>query len=84
MNCDNATKSNRKSGVAQWRDLRCAPRTSQMLKQSPHTPGNEKSLISLPVLVETLIVRRQIRQNNALKFKHIRGSQLLIQHFTVR
>jgi hypothetical protein len=21
MNCDNATKSNRKSGVAQWRDL---------------------------------------------------------------
>jgi hypothetical protein len=26
MKCDNATKSNRKSGVAQWRDLQfCGP-----------------------------------------------------------
>jgi hypothetical protein len=27
----NATEVNRKSGVAQWRDLRCAPRTSRIL-----------------------------------------------------
>jgi hypothetical protein len=29
--CINATKFNRKSGGAEWRDLRCAPRASQIL-----------------------------------------------------
>jgi hypothetical protein len=30
----NATKFNRKSGGAQWRDLQCALRTSQILEPS--------------------------------------------------
>ena len=34
MKCNNATKSHRKSGVAKWRDLRCAPRASQILEFS--------------------------------------------------
>jgi hypothetical protein len=34
MNCNNATKSNRKSGVAERRDLRCALRSSQILEFS--------------------------------------------------
>jgi hypothetical protein len=31
MKCTNATKFYRKSGGAQWRDLRCASRASQIL-----------------------------------------------------
>jgi len=31
MKFTNATNFHRKSGVAQWRDLQCAPRSSQIL-----------------------------------------------------
>jgi hypothetical protein len=34
MKCTNATKVHRKSGVAEGRDLRCAPRPSQILEFS--------------------------------------------------
>src|ERR1700678_4466810 len=34
MNCDSAIKSNRKSGGAEWRDLRCASRPSPILRPS--------------------------------------------------
>src|ERR1700691_4503449 len=32
MKCTNATKFHRKSGVAQWRDLQCAPRASRIFR----------------------------------------------------
>ena len=32
MMCTNATMFHRKSGVAEWRDLRCAPRPSRILR----------------------------------------------------
>src|ERR1700722_5279289 len=38
MKCNNATKSNRKSGGAQWRDLRCAFRLSRILRLSAGHP----------------------------------------------
>jgi hypothetical protein len=34
MNCNNAIKSNRKSGVAKWRDLQCALRLPEFLGMS--------------------------------------------------
>jgi hypothetical protein len=35
MNCNNATKSNRKSGVAQWRDLLFIIRISNLNESAP-------------------------------------------------
>jgi hypothetical protein len=45
---------------------------------------DEKSLVIFPILIEALIVGRQVRQNDALELKHVRGSQLLVQHLTIR
>src|SRR3984885_11720059 len=43
MKCTSATKFHRKSGGAQWRDLRCAPRASQILEFSDEiTPKQQK------------------------------------------
>jgi hypothetical protein len=44
MKFDNATKFNRKSGVAQWRDLRCASRPSRILR------GCARRFVSMPKL----------------------------------
>jgi len=42
-----------------------------------------KPLVVLPILIEALVVRGQVRQNNSLELEHIRRSQLLVQNLAV-